>query len=204
MSVTAYRSAYHHGDLHSALLAAARGLLKEQGLAGLTLRATARVAGVSHAAPQHHFGDLSGMLSELAAVGFHELADCLEASKVGVPAAVQLHALGFAYATFAAEQPAMFLLMFRGERLDHERPALSAATKRARELLGSAALVPALAGEGDPPQRTPRGQVLRAWSIVHGFSMLHLDGRLDRLLNEMPGRDWRDLLSEVLSFDVPK
>src|SRR5213080_5255101 len=61
---------YHHGDLHDALLAAAERVLERDGLPGLTLRAVAREAGVSHAAPTHHFGDLSGLLSELAAIGF--------------------------------------------------------------------------------------------------------------------------------------
>ena len=61
---------YHHGDLHDALLAAAERVLERDGLPGLTLRAVAREAGVSHAAPTHHFGDLTGLLSELAAIGF--------------------------------------------------------------------------------------------------------------------------------------
>ena len=61
---------YHHGDLHEALLQSAERVLERDGLAGLTLRAVAREAGVSHAAPTHHFGDLSGLLSELAAIGF--------------------------------------------------------------------------------------------------------------------------------------
>src|SRR3954462_616817 len=63
-------SPYHHGGLHDALLKAAERVLERDGLAGLTLRAVAREAGVSHAAPTHHFGDLTGLLSELAAIGF--------------------------------------------------------------------------------------------------------------------------------------
>src|SRR6266496_6860206 len=61
---------YHHGALHDALLEAAERVLERDGLSGLTLRAVAREAGVSHAAPTHHFGDLTGLLSELAAIGF--------------------------------------------------------------------------------------------------------------------------------------
>ena len=63
---------YHHGDLHDALLQAAERVLERDGLAGLTLRAVAREAGVSHAAPTHHFGDLTGLVSELAAIGFRQ------------------------------------------------------------------------------------------------------------------------------------
>src|SRR6201987_5022966 len=61
---------YHHGALRDALLQAAERVLKRDGLAGLTLRAAAREAGVSPAAPTHHFGDLTGLVSELAAMGF--------------------------------------------------------------------------------------------------------------------------------------
>src|ERR1700689_4425605 len=63
---------YHHGALHGALLEAAERVLERDGLAGLTLRAVAREAGVSHAAPTHHFGDLTGLVSELAAIGFQQ------------------------------------------------------------------------------------------------------------------------------------
>src|SRR3954451_17695111 len=63
---------YHHGALREALLEAAERVLERDGLSGLTLRAVAREAGVSHAAPSHHFGDLTGLVSELAAIGFRQ------------------------------------------------------------------------------------------------------------------------------------
>ena len=72
---------YHHGDLHDALLAAAERVLERDGLPGLTLRAVAREAGVSHAAPTHHFGDLTGLLSELAAIGFRRFNEAMVAAR---------------------------------------------------------------------------------------------------------------------------
>src|SRR5262245_63791403 len=71
---------YHHGDLHEALLKAAERVLERDGLAGLTLRAVAREAGVSHAAPTHHFDDLTGLVSELAAIGFRQFNDAMVAA----------------------------------------------------------------------------------------------------------------------------
>src|ERR1700742_4006058 len=65
---------YHHGALRDALLQAAERVLERDGLAGLTLRAVAREAGVSHAAPTHHFGDLTGLVSELAAIVFRQFS----------------------------------------------------------------------------------------------------------------------------------
>src|SRR3954463_1866180 len=72
---------YHHGALRDALLQAAERVLERDGLAGLTLRAVAREAGVSHAAPSHHFRDLTGMVSELAAIGFRQFNATMQASR---------------------------------------------------------------------------------------------------------------------------
>src|SRR6202012_6055245 len=71
---------YHHGALRDALLKAAERVLERDGLAGLTLRAVAREAGVSHAAPTHHFRDLTGLVSELAAIGFRQFNAAMAAA----------------------------------------------------------------------------------------------------------------------------
>src|SRR5262247_2189594 len=71
---------YHHGALRDALLQAAEKVLERDGLPGLTLRAVAREAGVSHAAPTHHFGDLTGLLSELAATGYRQFNEAMIAT----------------------------------------------------------------------------------------------------------------------------
>src|SRR5262245_19791849 len=76
----AANSPYHHGALREALLKAAEKVLERDGLPGLTLRAVAREAGVSHAAPTHHFGDLAGLLSELAAIGYRQFGAAMIAA----------------------------------------------------------------------------------------------------------------------------
>jgi len=55
------RRGYHHGNLREALIEAGTEILDEDGLEALSLRACAKRAGVSHAAPQHHFGNLEGL-----------------------------------------------------------------------------------------------------------------------------------------------
>ena len=79
-AVGASDTPYHHGALRDALLQAAERVLERDGLAGLTLRAVAREAGVSHAAPTHHFGDLTGLVSELAAIGFRQFNAAMAAA----------------------------------------------------------------------------------------------------------------------------
>ena len=70
---------YHHGDLANALLQSARVVLNEKGVHGLTLRACAAHAGVSHAAPSYHFKSLRGLLTELAVIAYDEFTAALQA-----------------------------------------------------------------------------------------------------------------------------
>lgn len=224
---------YHHGALPEAMLAAARHLLETEGMEGLTLRAAARAAGVSHAAPKNHFDDLTGLLSELAAIGFQQFSEALEraaddaaeAAVSATPAAakaaktaaaastasagptdgmrIRFRAIGLAYVRFAVQHPALFLLMFRSERLDMQRPALRIAVERARQALAGGTaermgLKPA------PPSEIGMKQsagMVAAWSLVHGFALLLIDGRLDPVLARWPaGTDWPVLLAGV--FDA--
>ncbi|MDM0002848.1 TetR-like C-terminal domain-containing protein [Variovorax sp. J22P240] len=195
---------YHHGALHAALLAAAQDILESQGLEGLTLRAAARAAGVSHAAPKNHFDDLTGLLSELAAVGFRQFADALQLAAAGhaVASPERFESIGHAYVAFAREHPAMFLLMFRSERLDMERPALREAIELARQALaGAAAGRLGLSQEaGAPVTPDQSATMVAAWSLVHGFAMLLIDGRLNPVLARRPeGADWQTLLTAVFN-----
>src|SRR3954454_19376975 len=116
---------YHHGALHEALLEAAEKVLERDGLQGLTLRAVAREAGVSHAAPTHHFGELTGLLSELAAIGFRQFNAAMAAADSSGPSPLdKAMARAKAYVAYARAYPVMYGLMFRTERLDMTRPSL--------------------------------------------------------------------------------
>jgi AcrR family transcriptional regulator len=188
---------YHHGALHEALLKAAETVLERDGLTGLTLRAAAREAGVSHAAPTHHFGDMSGLLSELAASGFRKFGGSLAAAAADKASAKErLVAMGEAYVAFARNYPGMFLLMFRSERLDATRPGLREAMDQAFAVLTRS--VSDRRGAASPP-KAMIADVTRSWALVHGFAMLMLDHRLDHIVAHLPnGTDARDLLRAVL------
>jgi AcrR family transcriptional regulator len=198
---------YHHGDLHEALLKAAKRVAEREGINGLTLRAVAREAGVSHAAPAHHFGDVSGLLSELAAIGFKRFSDALDAGAQAAGSSPDAQAEGKAnaYVAFARENPCMFQLMFRAERLDHNRPALHQARENAFAKL--AAIVSARRHEDISTNHLTVAQaadIARIWSMVHGFAMLHLDGRLPHILNALPqGTTEEMLLAAMLKSDKP-
>lgn len=191
---------YHHGALRAALLDAAEAILERDGIAALTLRAAAREAGVSHAAPAHHFGSLSGLLSELAASGFVRFRERMqaEAEAAGPDAEVRVIGLGRGYVGFARACPGLFLLMFRSERLDWSSPALSAAGAEAFALLTQP-------GTGAEAHHAPPGlQDLVAatgrWSLMHGLATLVIDGRLGPVADRVvPGADVEALIAKVLT-----
>ena len=186
---------YHHGDLKSAMLAEAETILEQQGIQALTLRAAARAVGVSHTAPVNHFGDLTGLLSELAAVGFNRFSVALGSARTTSDDPVsQAKAIGRAYVAFARAHRGLFALMFRSERLDASRPALRTAIEAARETLRPTGTVKAV-----PPLQQAAQGVAR-WALVHGFAMLLLDGRLDGLIGSLAdGTDADTLLEAVLA-----
>jgi AcrR family transcriptional regulator len=194
-------AAYHHGDLQEALLRAAETVLERDGLQGLTLRAVARQAGVSHAAPTHHFGDLAGLVSELAAVGFRRFhATMTAASASGATPAESALARARAYLAYARERPGMYRLMFRTERLDMTRPALREAAEAS--FAGLASVVATQQHEtisADALTLEQAAQIARTWSQVHGFTMLMLDGRLSDILRRLPEQtDAETLFVEML------
>ena len=192
---------YHHGALHEALLQAAERVLERDGLAGLTLRAVAREAGVSHAAPTHHFGDLTGLVSELAAIGFRQFnAAMVAAGAAGTSPMDKAIARAKAYVAYAQANPGMYGLMFRTERLDMSRPSLCEAANAS--FAGLAGAIGASRHEQISEQALSLDQgaaIARAWSLVHGFTMLLLDDRLSDILRRLPkGTDAETLLEAML------
>src|ERR671916_2175050 len=159
---------YHHGDLRRALLDAALEAIDEHGPAALSLRDVARRAGVSHAAPTHHFRDKTGLLTALAAEGWSLLADSLQEA---FASGGDFAELGVAYVAFATSHPAHFAVMRAPGLARADDPDLDAAMGRAREQLRSGV------------QRFEAGSTrdadttaLTAWSLVHGLAALILEG----------------------------
>ncbi|MEH2561159.1 TetR/AcrR family transcriptional regulator [Bradyrhizobium sp. AZCC 2289] len=191
---------YHHGDLHEALLKAAERVLERDGLPGLTLRAVAREAGVSHAAPTHHFGDLTGLLSELAAIGFRQFGAAMAAARASATTPPERGmASAKAYVAYAQAHPGMYGLMFRSERLDYSRPSLHEASEAS--FAGLARGVGASRQEQISEESLSLDQaaaIARAWSLVHGFTMLLLEGRLSKILDRAPEGTSAEMLLDAM------
>lgn len=170
---------YHHGDLRRALLAAARTLVASRGAPRVSLRAIAREAGVSPAAPYHHFQDRESILAAVAGAGFSELEAAMEEATRGADESDPLRRLqgaGIAYVRYAVANPEVYRLMFSGLLSDRRRfPELKERSDAAFAVLIR------LLGRGDT-SGGDRGDLpavaLATWSTVHGLALLLIEGLL--------------------------
>jgi len=176
---TRRKRAYHHGDLRRALVGAARAILEKGGLGALSLRAVARRAGVSQAAPYHHFADRDALVSAVATEGFREFDAAMHARMDRSRDPVErLIAAGVAYVSFAVANPALFQVMFGAtmQKLPDDPERLEAGACTYVTLEG--AVAGAMAARGRDPANVPLACLL-AWSIVHGLAKLLIEGDLD-------------------------
>src|SRR6476646_3156910 len=163
------RDTYHHGDLKAVILAKVATLVAERGADGISLRELAREAGVSHAAPAHHFTDRRGLFTALAAEGWGLLADALGEARPDFIAAA------LAYVRFALDHPGHYAVMFDRSLVHPDNAELKAAQDAA-----GAELAQGVGTLKDPGAKAdPQSAALAAWSLVHGFAMLRLNGAID-------------------------
>jgi AcrR family transcriptional regulator len=179
------RRAYHHGDLRTALLGATVAIVRQHGPSALTLRDVAKRAGVSEAAPYHHFESKAHLLLEAAAQGYTALGARLAATSASGPASARarLPALGAAYVRFALDEPGYFRLMF-GAHIDelvaspNRHPGVAAAKRAGR---ATANLLRAGVADFIAETTAPIGarELERlVWAQIHGLAWLALEKEL--------------------------
>ena len=173
------------GEGRAALLHAALEELEENGVANLSLRAIARRAGVSHAAPKYHFSDRSGLLTAVALDGFTRLNVALAeaVTAAGSDARAQFAAGGRAYVEFGLNNAALFVLMFRVEQLDLTNAELLQQKNAAFESLDR------IVRNGTESAAFTAGQpaevlALISWAFLHGLVVLAHDGALELMTGE--------------------
>ena len=168
------------------------------------MRGVAKRAGVSHAAPAHHFGDANGLLTALAARGFEQFIQRQRDFRLRAPtdARAQLAASGVGYVVFALEKPAIFRLMFSSDRPDFDDPDLQRIAESAFE-----ELVEHVRGVTED-QGSPKKDgammldVAAAWAVAHGLADLLVAGRLNTLGSLAPRtRDRR--LAAIIARAIP-
>jgi AcrR family transcriptional regulator len=193
------RPGYHHGDLRQGMIEAAEAVLAEKGAAGFTLRECARRAGVSPAAPAHHFGNLAGLLTAIATLGFDGLSEAMEAAATAATAAGRnrLAAICDAYLATALSRPGRFRVVFGLRSLNkHDQAFLQASARAFGILVRETRAELGTDRNDDLFSRLPSSfaddpnlpEILLVWSVTHGFSTLLLDGQID-FLTPAGGRD---------------
>jgi AcrR family transcriptional regulator len=168
------------GDLRRALIDAAIAALDEVGADRLSLRDVARRVGVSHAAPAHHFGDKTGLLTAVAVDGFELFTAHLMHALVaaGDAPVQQLAALGRAYAGFAQLHPGHFDVMFRPAVIRADDPAYLEVSAAAFEALR--AQIEQCQRAGWRPHADNGALSAAAWALAHGVAVLRSQGSLSR------------------------
>ncbi|MFI6441811.1 TetR/AcrR family transcriptional regulator [Streptomyces sp. NPDC050759] len=166
---------YHHGDLRSALLAAAERTLRDKGSASLSLRELARDLGVSHAAPGRHFKDKQALLNALALVGYDRMAEALEAAdEPGLALRDRLTVLARTYLGFAIDNAELLELMYARKHDPDAAEQMAAGIDRTVGALARAVAAAQQRGEivdGDPEQLT-----IVVGTALHGLASFAATG----------------------------
>lgn len=198
---------YHHGDLAAALLDAGEAELQDKGIEAFSLRGVAKRAGVSHAAPAHHFRDVVGLLTAIAARGYERFVarqSDFRAEAVSTPQA-QMAASGVGYVAFAMENPALFRLMFGSDRLRFEDPQLGASAGNAYDdLVRHVAAVPLDAGSDSARRGGASDEDIAAvWAMAHGLADLLAAGRIKSLL-ALPLEERHRVIASLMRRVLPR
>jgi len=168
------RSSYHHGDLAESLLDAVDELATKFGLEAVTLRACAKLVGVSPSSAFRHYDDKRSLLTAFATRALRQLTDAMSnaratAEKKGEDA---FTAVAVAYVNFAIERPAFFRAMWREESIyTANEDYKDAALKLSTILTGGFAET-----LKDHDATDLSCEELLAWSAVHGLANLLIDG----------------------------
>ena len=165
---------YHHGDLRRTIIETAMSMLREETGWQFTLREVARRAGVSHTAPYKHFTDKAALLAEMAMIGFDRLRAALEAAAPPEAASPRdaFRIIARAYVEFGVANPALYRLMFGGGEL--------ADVHLGDRALGALGVLVGFLEQGQASgwlrRRPVQGQAAACWALVHGITMLSIDG----------------------------
>ncbi len=161
---------YHHGDLRRALAEAALRIVQRDGLPALSLRAVAREAGVSPAAPYHHFHDKQELMMAVGQEGFRRLTVVMEAA-IAAAACPQaaLSAIGVEYVCFARQNPELYTLMWDCSRLEGATPEIDS-EKDCYNLLEQTIIAAGVAPADDTVKLKLAG--IAMWTKAHGLAVM--------------------------------
>ncbi len=186
---------YHHGDLRAALIRAADEIITEKGIEGFSLRAAAQRAGVSPAAPAHHFGGAKGLLTEVAILAYDRAGRYIESAGHSQDAVTDVKAVVLAFVNFVVENPGHFRLMFRKDLVDRSDERLATASSGPGNRLGYAILAYGGKAHPDTASFEDSAKMLCGLATLHGLANLVLEEKAAHLFQ---GATANNFLGEYL------
>jgi len=163
---------YHHGNLAESLLNAVDEIASKFGLEAVTLRACAKMVGVSPSSAFRHYSDKRSLMTAFAARALSKLSETMETAQTAAIDDNAFTAVGMAYIEFALENPALFRAMWNDETIyASNEDYIDAANRLSSHLKGGFADT---IEDSDPNSFS--SEELLAWSSVHGLANLFVDG----------------------------
>ncbi len=175
----ASKQTYHHGDLKLTLINAAKQILQESGLAGLSMRKLAEVTGVSRTAPYHHFSDKNALLCAIAEEGFQQQDRLLEELSSNVTDNHQklFERFVLAYVHFAASNPQQYDLMYGSQIWRSGQPSQQLEQAAKASFKRWVNEISQLQAMGILQQNVPALRLSQVtWATLHGLCRLLNDG----------------------------
>jgi AcrR family transcriptional regulator len=161
------------GDVEGAILEAARDLLAEKGLQGLSMRTVAERVGVSATAIYHYFENKQELVERVVRRGFQRFGEYIEQAMRAHPrgSLERVRAVGEAYLQFALENHAYFRVLFNLQRPDAHM--IEDLPEGGGYGLLRQAVVDAMES-GAMRSVDPDLMVMFLWSLTHGLLMISL------------------------------
>ena len=184
------KSHYHHGDLRAALIQAADALIAEGGIETFSLRAAAQRAGVSPAAPAHHFGSAKGLLTEVALLAYARVDRYLEEAGHSDDVVADVRSLSLAFITFVLDHPGHFRLMFRNDLVNRDDPRFAETSRKPGMRLGLAVLAYRGKSDVNPDRFEDAADLLCGLATLHGLAHLILEEKAAHFFREATSRDF--------------
>ena len=189
------RSTYHHGDLREALIKAADEIIAKEGLENFSLRTAAKRAGVSPAAPAHHFGSARGLLTEVAILAYERADRYVEQAGHSEDVVADVRAVSLAFISFVLHHPGHFRLMFRHDLVDRSDPRLAAVSKAPGMRLGRAVLAYRGRRSVDRGSFDDAADMLCGMATLHGLANLVLE---EKAMHFFQGANSKNFVKEYL------
>ena len=198
------RLTYHHGDLREALIKAADEIIAQEGIENFSLRTAAKRAGVSPAAPAHHFGSARGLLTEVAILAYKRADHYVEQAGHSKDVVADVRAVSLAFISFVLHHPGHFRLMFRNDLVDRSDLRLAAVSKTPGMRLGRAVLAYRRGRDVDPASFDDAADMLCGMATLHGLANLVLEEKATHFFQGATPRNFvKEYLPKVIARLYP-